>query len=60
MLDWVKDLAEASKNSYGSRRMKGALNALIYPVSRQKARKLMQEAGGGCSKLCVNHNQLTS
>ena len=29
----------------GSRRMKKALNALSYPVSREKARKLMQEAG---------------
>ena len=45
MLEWVKDIAESSDYSYGSRRMKKALNALSYPVSRNKARKLMQEAG---------------
>jgi putative transposase len=45
MLEWVKRIAESSDNSYGSRRMKNALNALSYPVSRNKARKLMQEAG---------------
>ncbi len=44
MLDWVKDIAASSKYSYGSRRMKKALNALGYPVSRNKARKLMREA----------------
>jgi len=45
MLGWVKDLAASSKYSYGSRRMKAALNALGCPVSRNKARKLMREAG---------------
>ena len=45
MLEWVKDIAESSKYSYGSRRMKKALNVLGYPVSRNKARKLMKEAG---------------
>jgi len=45
MLEWVKDIAESSRYSYGSRRMKKALNALGYPVSRNKARKLMREAG---------------
>jgi len=44
MLEWVQDIAESSKDSYGSRRMKEALNALGYPVSRNKARKLMREA----------------
>jgi len=44
MLCWVRDIAESSKYSYGSRRMKAALNALGYPVSRNKARKLMREA----------------
>ena len=44
MLEWVKDIAEASDYSYGSRRMKKALNCLGYPVSRNKARKLMWEA----------------
>jgi len=45
MLGWVQDVAESSKYTYGSRRMKKALNALGYPVSRNKARKLMKEAG---------------
>jgi transposase InsO family protein len=44
MLDWVKAIAKASKDTYGSRRMKKALNALGYPMSRNKARKLMIEA----------------
>ncbi len=44
MLEWVKDIAESSDDTYGSRRMKKALNILGYPVSRNKARKLMQEA----------------
>jgi len=45
MVDWVRRIAESSNYSYGSRRMKRALGALGYPVSRQKARLLMQEAG---------------
>lgn len=45
MLDAVKEIAEASDYSYGTRRMKRGLNALGYPVGRRKARKLMQEAG---------------
>ena len=45
MLEWVEDIAESSGYTYGSRRMKRALNALSYPVSRTKARKLMREAG---------------
>ena len=45
MLDHIKWIAEASEYSYGSRRMKVALNCLGYPVSRDKARKLMREAG---------------
>jgi len=45
MLMWVKAIAKASDDSYGSRRMKKALNALGFPISRNKARKLMKEAG---------------
>lgn len=44
MIEWVKDIAESSKYTYGSRRMKKALNVMGYPVSRNKARKLMKEA----------------
>ena len=36
ILDHIKWIAEASKDSYGSRRMKVALNVLGYPVSRIK------------------------
>ncbi len=44
LLDWVRDIAESSQHTYGSRRMKKALNVLGYPVSRNQARKLMKEA----------------
>jgi putative transposase len=44
MLDWVRKIAVASDYSYGSRRMRKALNALGYPVGRDKARNLMKEA----------------
>jgi putative transposase len=45
MIAEVKDIAKSSNDSYGSRRMKRALNALGYPVGRSKARSLMREAG---------------
>ena len=45
MIDFVKKISEESGYSYGSRRMNKALNALGFPVSRNKARKLMREAG---------------
>lgn len=45
MLAWVKKIAETTDNSYGSRRMKMALNLLGFPVNRDKARKLMKAAG---------------
>ena len=44
MLAWVKKIAAASDDTYGSRRMKRAMNGLGYPISRNKARKLMREA----------------
>ena len=44
MIMWVKELAKASDYSYGSRRMREALNALGYPVGRDKTRNLMKEA----------------
>jgi transposase InsO family protein len=44
MLECVQNIARSSDNTYGSRRMKKALNALGFPVSRDKARKLMREA----------------
>jgi putative transposase len=45
MLDWVKKIAKGVENLYGSRRMKHAMNCLGFAISRQKARKLMNEAG---------------
>ncbi len=36
MLSWVKRIAHDSDYTYGSRRMKKALNALSFPVSRSK------------------------
>jgi len=45
LIEAVQDLAKASDNTYGSRRMKVALGAMSYPVSRNKARRLMKEAG---------------
>ena len=44
-LEWVKDLAEVSDHTYGSRRMAKALQALGYRVGRYQARSLMREAG---------------
>ena len=45
LLNWVKKISESSRHTYGSRRMKNALNALGYPVGRTKAKRLMNEAG---------------
>lgn len=45
MIAAVKEVAKGSGDSYGSRRMKRALNALGHPVGRRKARSLMREAG---------------
>jgi len=45
MMDLIRDIDSSSKNTYGSRRMKRALNALGYVISRQKARRLMKKAG---------------
>lgn len=45
MLHWVKEFAKATDDSYGSRRMKKALNLLGFPICRETARKLMREAG---------------
>jgi transposase InsO family protein len=41
----VKEIAKGSGDSYGSRRMKRALNALGHPIGRRRARSLMREAG---------------
>jgi putative transposase len=45
MLEWVKDIAKFSDNTYGERRIQKVLNTLSFPVSRRKTAKLMKEAG---------------
>ena len=45
MLEWMKDIAIASKYSYGRRRMEKAMNVLGFPISRTKTVNLMKEAG---------------
>jgi putative transposase len=45
LLEWIRKIAESSKYSYGSRRMRKALNALGFPIGRSKTRRLMKEAG---------------
>jgi len=45
MLEWVKDIAKFSDNTYGERRIQKVLNALSFPVSRRKTAQLMKEAG---------------
>ena len=57
MLAAVKEIADASNYSYGSRRMKRALNALGYPVGRRKARSLMREAGVKARYRNSNHKK---
>ena len=44
MLEWIKEVAKATDHTYGSRRIKNALNALGYPVGRRKTKRLMREA----------------
>ena len=47
ILETIRKIAVTSKCSYGSRRMKTALNVLGYPLSRRKTVRLMKEAGAG-------------
>jgi putative transposase len=44
MLRLIKKIASETDNTYGSRRMKKAMNILGFPISRSKARNLMREA----------------
>ena len=44
-MDCVKKIAKASGYTYGTRRIKRAMEGPGYRISRQKARKLMREAG---------------
>jgi putative transposase len=45
MLAWIKKTSEASRYTYGSRRIRKALNGLGYPVGRMKTKRLMKQAG---------------
>jgi putative transposase len=45
MLECVNKIVIGSDYTYGSRRVKTAMNALSYPISRRKAAALMEEAG---------------
>lgn len=45
MLRLIQKIAIETDYTYGSRRMKKAMNILGFPISRHKARKLMKEAG---------------
>ena len=45
LLEWVRKISASSDYTYGGRRMKKALNTLGYPVGRNKAKRLMNEAG---------------
>lgn len=45
MLECVRKIVIASDYTYGSRRVKKAMNTLGYSISRRKAGKLMKEAG---------------
>ncbi len=49
MLEWIKELAIVTDFSYGSRRMKRALNALSYVVSRNRAKKAHVRSRYQCS-----------
>ena len=45
IIEWMHKIAQETEFSYGSRRMKKALNSLGYPVGRRYTRRLMKEAG---------------
>jgi putative transposase len=45
LVDWIKKISKSSQYSYGSRRIRKALNALGFPLGRNKTRALMREAG---------------
>ena len=45
LIDWIKKISESSGYTYGSRRIRKALNALGYPIGRKRTGRLMKEAG---------------
>ena len=49
---WMHRVADSSRHTYGSRRMKKALNALGFSIGRRKTRRLMKEAS-----ICVRYRK---
>ena len=45
IIELIQDIAKFSGYTYGERRIKAALDALSFPMSRYKVAKLMKEAG---------------
>ena len=45
IIEWIQNIAKFSGYTYGERRIKAALDALSFPMSRYKVAKLMKEAG---------------
>ena len=45
MLASIKKIVESNRYTYGSRRIKNALNALGYPIGIRKTKHLMKDAG---------------
>lgn len=45
IIGWIQDISKFSGYTYGERRIKAALDALSFPMSRYKVAKLMKEAG---------------
>ena len=41
MLEWVKDIAEFSDNTYGERCIQKVLNTMSFPMGRRKTAQLM-------------------
>jgi hypothetical protein len=42
IIGWIQDIAKFSGYTYGERRIKAALDALSFPMSRYKVAKLMK------------------
>jgi transposase InsO family protein len=45
IIGWIQSIAKLSGYTYGERRIKAALDALSFPMSRYRVAKLMKEAG---------------
>ncbi len=52
LVDTIRNIAESSHYTYGSRRMNKALNTIGYKIGRWKVRSLMKKTG-----VCVRHRK---